>query len=138
LIKSYSELRALSTFADRFRYLALAGQVGVETFGFDRYLNQAFYRSRQWKALRDEVFVRDNGCDLAIEGYEIHGRFYIHHMNPMTVDEVVDGDDRILDPEYLITVTHQTHNAIHYGDERAIPRQFEERRPGDTSLWTRR
>jgi hypothetical protein len=133
--RSYSELHALSTFADRFRYLSLNGRVGDPTFGSERYVNQHFYRSREWKRARDEVIVRDGGCDLGIDGFEIYDRIYIHHMNPMTVEEIADGDDRILDPEYLICVTHRTHNAIHYGDESQIPRQFEERRPGDTKLW---
>lgn len=134
-IRSYSELRALSTFAERFRYLSLNGTVGDPTFGSERYVNQHFYRSRQWKQARNEVIARDLGCDLGIEGYEIYDRVYIHHMNPMTVDEIADGDDRILDPEYLICVTHRTHNAIHYGDESQIPREFVERHPGDTKLW---
>jgi len=133
--RSYTELHALSTFADRFRYLSLNGLVGDPTFGSERYVNQHFYRSREWKQARTAVIARDLGCDLGLEGYEIYDRIYIHHMNPMTVDEIADGDDRILDPEYLICVTHRTHNAIHYGDESQIPRQFEERRPGDTKLW---
>lgn len=134
-LRSYSELRALSTFADRFRYLALKGSVGDPTFGSERYVNQHFYRSREWKQARTEVIARDEACDLGIDGYEIYDRVYIHHMNPMTVNEIADGDDRILDPEYLICVTHRTHNAIHYGDESQIPREFVERRPGDTKLW---
>ena len=137
-IRTYSELQRFSTFPDRFRYLALRGQVGASTFGFDRYLNQGFYRSREWRHIRDEVIVRDDGCDLGIEGYEIHDRIIIHHMNPLTVDDIVDGDDSILDPEFLICVTHKTHNAIHYGDERQLPRERVDRRPGDTRLWRRR
>lgn len=134
-IRSYSELRRLETFEDRYRYLQLRGQVGDPTFDFDRYVNQAFYRSRQWRSIRWNVIHRDNACDLGIEGYDIHSGLYIHHMNPMTVDDISSGDPRILDPEFLITVTHKTHNAIHYGTEQSLPRQLVERKPGDTKLW---
>ena len=134
-IRSYSELRRLETFEDRFKYLSLRGVVGESTFGFDRYINQQFYTSRQWRQIRNHVIARDNGCDLGVEGYEIHARVIIHHMNPMTADDIVHGDEDILDPEFLITVAHQTHNAIHYGDEKLLPRPFVERRPGDTKLW---
>lgn len=134
-IRTYRELRRIETFEDRFRYLALRGQVGQSTFGYDRYLNQALYQSREWRRLRRDVIARDNGCDLGIEGYEINSRLMIHHMNPITIDEIVNGDDSVFDPEFLITTTHQTHNAIHYGDERQLPRPFVERRPGDTKLW---
>lgn len=135
MIRSYRELRRLDTFEERYRYLALHGEVGRPTFGFDRYINQQFYRSRQWRHLRNTVIVRDNGCDLGIDGFEIHERIIIHHMNPMTVDDLVDGEDDILDPEFLICVSHQTHNAIHYGDEELLPRPLVERSPGDTKLW---
>lgn len=134
-IKTYSELRSLNTFMERYKYLQLFGQVGSSTFGFDRYLNQRFYRSTQWKNIRDEVIVRDNGCDLGIEGYEIYDRIIIHHINPMTVDDIESGEDYILNPEYLITTTHRTHNAIHYGDESLLAKPLVERRPGDTRLW---
>lgn len=134
----YSELRRLYTFEERFRYLSLEGQVGVATFGFDRHINQQFYRSREWRRLRDDVIVRDNGCDLGIEGYEIHDAPLIHHMNPMLPEHIRHGDDSILDPQFLITTTHRTHNAIHFGDERQLPRPFVSRRAGDTQLWTRR
>jgi hypothetical protein len=134
-IRRYSELRRLETFEDRFKYLSLGGYVGESTFGFDRYMNQQFYRSREWHRLRDEVIVRDNGCDLGVAGYEIHDRLLVHHINPMTSEDIEHGDDVILDPQYLITTTHRTHNAIHYGDVRLIPRQLVERRPGDTKLW---
>lgn len=134
-LRNYCELHSLSNFEQRYQYLVLRGVVGQATFGYDRYLNQNFYRSREWKSVRDEVIVRDNGCDLGIEGFEIHDRIYIHHMNPMTVESVIDGDPSLLDPEYLICVTHQTHNAIHYGDERRLPRQWVERKSGDTRLW---
>ncbi len=135
MIRRYSDLRKLHTFEDRFKYLRLQGSIGRSTFGFDRYLNQAFYRSREWQDARDFVIVRDEGCDLGIEGYEIYSDILVHHMNPMDVDDIVHGDSKILDPEYLITTTHITHNAIHYGDENQIPRQLVERRPGDTQLW---
>lgn len=135
MIRSYSELVLLPTFKERFRYLALRGTVGEDTFGFDRYINQKFYASRQWKLVRSHVITRDNGCDLGVEGFDVYDRLVIHHMNPMTLTEIVHGDEDILDPEFLITTTHQTHNAIHYGDERQLPRLFVERRPGDTKLW---
>lgn len=135
MTRSYSELRRLETFEERFRYLALRGDVGAATFGFDRWMNQQFYASREWKQLRHHVIARDLGCDLGVEGYEIFDRTYIHHMNPMTKADIMHGNEAILDPEFLITCTHQTHNAIHYGDERQLPRQLVTRRPGDTKLW---
>lgn len=135
MTRSYTELQALSTFIERFRYLALRGSVGASTFGFDRYMNQQFYTSTQWRQLRHHVIARDNGCDLGVDDYEIHERIIIHHMNPMQVSNIVDGDASILDPDFLITTTHRTHNAIHYGDERQLPRLFVERRQGDTKLW---
>lgn len=133
--KSYRELRRLETFEERFKYLALHGSVGRSTFGFDRYLNQQFYTSREWRQIRNRVIVRDNGCDLGIEGREITSRLYIHHLNPMTVEDIERGDGNILDPEFLITTQHATHNAIHYGDERLLPRPLVERKNGDTKLW---
>lgn len=135
MIRTYSELLRFRTFEERFRYLALHGSVGDATFGFDRYLNQMFYGSREWKMARHHVIARDLGCDLAVEGREIHDRVYIHHMNPMVSEDIQHGNDDILDPEFLITTTHRTHNAIHYGDERQLPRQFTPRRAGDTKLW---
>lgn len=135
MVRSYREMRSLATFEERFEYLALHGKVGAETFGFDRYLNQMFYRSSQWKQIRKHVIARDLGRDLGVEGYEIHDIVYIHHLNPMTVDEIKSGDPRILDLDNLISVTHNTHNAIHYGDSSLLPRQIVERRRGDTKLW---
>lgn len=135
VIRSYRDLRRLDTFEDRYRYLRLIGQVGDSTFGFDRYLNQGFYKSREWRQLREIVIVRDDGCDLGISGHEIHDRVIIHHMNAMTPDDIKHGDDDILNPEFLITTSHRTHNAIHYGDDRLLPRPIEPRRPGDTRLW---
>lgn len=134
-IRSYTELRQLETFEERYHYLALRGSVGVATFGTERYINQQFYTSQQWRRLRHHVIARDQACDLGIEGYDIYERAYIHHLNPMTVDDIVHGDSSILDPEFLITTTHRTHNAIHYGDEKQLPRSFAPRLPGDTKLW---
>jgi hypothetical protein len=136
--RSYSELRRLNTFEERYRYLALNGTVGESTFGFDRVFNQQFYRSKEWRRLRLDVIVRDDGCDMGVQGYEIHDQIIIHHMNPMTVDHIVEGDSSILDPEFLICVTLKTHNAIHYGDESQLAKPYVERRPGDTILWNRR
>ena len=134
-VRSYSELRRLSTFEDRYKYLKLSGEVGASTFGFERWLNQDFYRSYEWKQVRQLVIARDVGMDLGMEGYEIYDRIIIHHMNPMTVDDIEFADDKILDPEFLITTTHRTHNAIHYGDERHLLQPLVERRRGDTRLW---
>lgn len=134
-IKRYSELKRLHTFEDRFRYLRLGGSVAHETFGYDRHINQTFYQSYEWKSVRDFVIVRDNGCDLGISGREIHDQILIHHINPMTVEDILHGEDWIIDPEYLITTSHKTHNAIHYGDESLLVPQFSERKPGDTTLW---
>jgi hypothetical protein len=136
MIRTYTDLRRYSTFDERFLYLKLGGVVGRETFGFDRYLNQDFYRSTLWKQARRDVIARDYGCDLGIEGFEIHDRVYVHHMNPMTRDDILQSSDDILNPDFLICVTHDTHNAIHYGDESLIKRRhFVERRAGDTKLW---
>lgn len=134
-IRSYSGLRRLSTFRDRFDYLNLQGQVGESTFGFNRWLNQDFYTSRQWERARDAVIVRDRGCDLGIPGYDIHAGLMVHHMNPITVSDIVNGEEWILDPEFLITTSHRTHNAIHYGNESLLPPIVVARRPGDTDLW---
>lgn len=135
MLRSYSELSRLRTFDERFRYLLLAGSVGVETFGFDRYVNQRFYRSEEWKHVRNIVIARDNGCDLGIEGRDINGRVYVHHMNPMNLEQINDHMDLILDPEYLVCVTFATHNAIHYGDESYITLAPVERQPNDTCPW---
>lgn len=135
MIRSYSDLERIETFEARYKYLALRGNVGESTFGFDRYINQMFYTSTQWRNLRHHIIARDNGCDLGIEGYEIHGRLYIHHLNPVTADAISQGDPSILDSEFLITTTHQTHNAIHYGDERLLSRPLVPRQAGDTKLW---
>lgn len=134
-IRTYRELSRLHTFEERYRYLALRGQVGEATFGYDRWINQEFYRSREWRKIRMDVIFRDEGCDLGIPGFEIHDKIYIHHMNPMNVEDIKHGNDDILDPEYLIATTHRTHNAIHYGDERLLARPLVPRSPGDTKLW---
>ena len=134
-IKTYSELILLPTFEERFKYLQLNGRVGDDTFGFDRYINQNFYRSTEWKRIRDFVIMRDNGCDLALEGYEIYGRILIHHMNPITVKDVELSTEYLMNPEYLICVTHNTHNAIHYGDEKLINKGPVVRTKNDTCPW---
>lgn len=134
-IKTYSELILLPTFEERFKYLQLNGRVGDDTFGFDRYINQNFYRSAEWKRIRDLVIMRDNGCDLALEGYEIYGRILIHHMNPITVKDVELSTEYLMNPEYLICVTHNTHNAIHYGDEKLINKGPIVRTKNDTCPW---
>lgn len=136
-IKTYSELICLPTFEERFRYLRLHGSVGRETFGFDRYMNQIFYRSPQWKSIRDRVIIRDNGCDLGVEGYEIHGRVIIHHMNPITRSDIERESEFLLDPEYLICTIHNTHNAIHFGDESLLITAPVERTRYDTCPWRR-
>lgn len=136
-IRTYSELIRLPTFEERFRYLKLDGLVGKDTFGFDRYLNQEFYRSKEWKEVRDFVIVRDNGCDLGMDGYEIAGRIYIHHMNPITVNDIVHSSDFLLNPDYLICMSHNTHNAVHYGDEDLLVTAPVERRKNDTCPWKR-
>lgn len=134
MIRTYSEMIKLPTFADRFKYLKLNGFVGEETFGFDRYLNQSLYHSDLWKSVRDQVIIRDLGCDLAIEGLEIKGRLIVHHMNPVTKEEILMHSESLIDPEFLVCTTINTHNAIHYGDD-SILEPYIERRPGDTSLW---
>lgn len=133
--RTYSELRRLTTMEERFEYLSLRGKVGDATFGFDRYLNQMFYTSIQWKQVRDYVIVRDKSNDLGVSGFPIHGRLHIHHMNPMTTEAIVTDDPKILDPEFLICVALRTHNAVHYGDKTQLPQPYVERRPGDTKLW---
>lgn len=134
-IRSYSEFEKLVTYEQRYEYLRLKGAVGESTFGFNRFINQHFYRSREWKQVREEVIYRDNGCDLGVSGHEIHDMIHIHHMNPMTIEAIEDGDLDILNPEFLISTTQRTHNAIHYGDKSLIAPVFAERKPGDTDLW---
>lgn len=136
-IRTYSELIQLPTFEERFDYLRLDGIVGKDTFGFDRYLNQQFYRSSEWKRIRDRVILRDNGCDLGVEGYEIRGRILIHHINPISVEDIHTMSDLLMNPEYLICTSHRTHNAIHYGDDSLIITAPIERTQNDTCPWRR-
>ena len=136
-IRTYSELILLPTFEERFEYLRLDGKVGEDTFGFDRYLNQLFYRSQEWRKIRDYVIVRDNACDLGVEGCDIYSKVLIHHMNPITARDIEKRTDLLLDPEYLISTTHNTHNAIHYGDENLIIKIPVVRTKYDTCPWKR-
>ncbi len=133
--RSYSEVTNLNTFDERFEYLKLSGGIGRATFGFDRHINQQFYMSREWHDVRQYAIFRDEGCDLGILGYEIHVGPLIHHMNPMMVDDILHKETWILDPEFLITTTHNTHNEIHYGSGISYPKVVTERSPRDTKLW---
>ena len=138
MIRTYSELIKYDSFEGRFRYLKLDGLVGEETFGYDRYINQIFYNSDEWKRTRRDVIVRDSGCDLGVEGFDIHSKILIHHMNPINVNDIIERSDYLMNPEYLICVSFKTHNAIHYGDESIlINQQIIERRPNDTCPWRR-
>ena len=135
IIRTYNELMLLPTFKERFEYLKLSGRVGEETFGFDRWLNQKFYRSAEWKHLRDQVIIRDNGCDLGVEGREIYGKILIHHMNPISKKDILERTDLLLNPMYLISVTKQTHDAIHYSDESILMNDPIVRSKNDTCPW---
>lgn len=135
MIRTYSELIKLPTFEERYRYLRLGGRVGEDTFGFDRYLNQLFYKSDEWLSLRDEIIVRDNGCDLGIPGRDIYGRIIIHHMNPIAVRDILDRSDILLNPEYLICTVKRTHDAIHYGNEDSLLTIPVARTRNDTCPW---
>lgn len=138
MIRRYSELIKIPTFIERYRYLKLSGSVGVDTFGFDRWLNQKFYKTPEYRKVRLEVILRDNGCDLGVDEFEIAGKVIIHHMNPITQTDILKRSDFALDPEYMICVSHGTHNAIHYGDERLLPvSNIIERKPNDTIPWKR-
>lgn len=137
MIRTYTELSSIDSFEDRLRYLKLNGNVGSETFGFDRYLNQLFYRSPEWKKIRNEVIIRDNACDLGVEGFELDSRIIIHHMNPISKDDIINQTDLLLNPEYLICTSHRTHQAIHYGDEELIQPRLIERKRNDTCPWRR-
>ena len=134
-MRTYSEMMSLNTFKERYEYLRLDGLVGIETFGFDRYLNQRFYQSVQWRTLRRHIVARDSGLDLAFPGREIHDKLLIHHINPLTEADLREGSALVLDPENLVTTCQRTHNAIHYGDESLLPQPFVERYFGDTRLW---
>lgn len=138
MLKSFSILSSLDTFEERYRYLRIGGVVGKATFGYDRPLNQRFYRSTEWRRLRDEILIRDNGCDLGVPGRDIFSRPLIHHMNPLSPEQVQNGGAELFDPENLITVSHMTHNAIHYGDETLLDIGLNERLPGDTTPWAKR
>lgn len=133
-IRHYKELQTKKTFSSRFKYLKLDGGVGIETFGIDRIFNQRFYNSTEWRRIRDFVIIRDNGCDLGIDGYDINGKIIIHHMNPITLSDIENRSEYLMNPDYLITTTHNTHNAIHYGDENLI-KLPKERYPNDTCPW---
>ena len=135
IIRTYNELMLLPTFEERFEYLKLSGRVGEETFGFDRWLNQKFYRSSEWKHLRDQVIIRDNGCDLGVEGREIYGKILIHHMNPISKKDILERTDLLLNPMYLISVTKQTHDAIHYSDDSILMKDPIVRSRNDTCPW---
>lgn len=135
MTRSYRELSRLTTFEERYHYLALRGVVGERTFGWERWANQMFYKSYEWKIARRDVIARDGGCDLGVPGYDLHDRILVHHMNPIEAADLRRDDPRILDIDQLISVSLKTHNAIHYGDERHLPRLFADRSPGDTTLW---
>ena len=134
-VRTYSELQLLETFEERYRYLVVRGVLGIETFGFDRWINQRFYKSYEWERVRNYVINRDNGCDLGVTGYEIYSGLIVHHMNPISVDDIKHGEESLIDSEFLITTSLQTHNAIHYGDESLLPRGPVVRESGDTTLW---
>lgn len=137
MIRTYSELITFPTFEERYRYLRLEGKVGEDTFGFDRWLNQSFYKDREWRAIRDKVIIRDNGCDLGIPDREIHSRIIVHHMNPITKDDILYRSAFLLNPEYLICTVKNTHDAIHYGDEGLLIKVPIERTRNDTCPWRR-
>lgn len=134
--RTYHELILLPTFEDRFKYLKMGGRVGEDTFGWDRVFNQAFYKSKEWRDARRKVIIRDKGCDLGIEDREIFDKIIVHHMNPITLDDIESGGPELFDPKYLICCSHATHNAIHYGDENLLVKtNFVERKPNDTCPW---
>ena len=135
MIRTYTELSKLITFKERYEYLKLDGVIGSDTFGFDRYLNQIFYKSKEWKSIRNKVIVRDNGCDLGVEGFDIYGDILIHHMNPISADDIINRRNSILNPEFLICASFQTHNAIHYGNDSQLAALPVNRVPNDTCPW---
>lgn len=135
ILRRYSELKRLKTFEERYEYLRIGGLVGESIFSFERFLNQALYTSQRWRLLRNEIIIRDNGCDLGVEGHDIYDRIIVHHMNPITREQIRDPDESIFDPEYLICVCDQTHRAIHYGDASLLPQGPVVRRPNDTCPW---
>ena len=133
--KNYKELISYSSFIDRYNYLKLTSQVGIETFGIDRYINQALYKSNRWRETRNKVIIRDNGCDLGVDGYDIHDKIIVHHMNPIALEDIEEDNDDIFDLNYLISTSFRTHNAIHYGDEKLLPELPKERKKNDTCPW---
>lgn len=135
MIKTYSELIRFKTLEERYRYLRIGGRVGEETFGFDRWMNQVFYKDPRWRDIRDDVITRDNGCDLGLEGYDIHGKIFVHHMNPVTKDDMLYNFDSLLNPEFLISTSKRTHDAIHYGNEDLLPQRPIVRTRNDTCPW---
>lgn len=137
IIRTYTELMKLATFEERYKYLKLVSKVGEETFGFERYLNQQFYHSQEWKSLRSQIIIRDNACDLGIPGREMDSRIIIHHMNPITKDDLIHQSDFLLNPEYLICTSKKTHSAIHYGDDKMLFDEIVERSKDDTCPWRR-
>ena len=134
-MRKYSELIRIPTFEERYEYLRIGGLVGDSTFGFERYLNQMLYTSQKWRRLRNQIIIRDNGCDLALDGYEIQGQIIVHHINPLVIEDLKEISDEIFDPEYLVCTSLMTHNAVHYGDKNLLPKPLVERRPGDTCPW---
>lgn len=135
MIRTYTELKRLNTFEDRYEYLKLGGVVGESTFGFDRYINQLLYTSKRWKRTRDGVIIRDNACDLGVDGYDIYDKILVHHMNPITIEDVEYERDIIFDQEFLISTSMNTHNAIHYGDSKLLIKLPIKRKPNDTCPW---
>lgn len=134
-VKTYSELITIPSFLERFRYLKIGGQVGKETFGYDRYLNQILYKSGEWRRFRRDIILRDHGCDLACEGFDVYGKIIVHHIDPITIEDVVNRNPKVFDPENVISTSLDTHNAIHYGDENLLMIEPVERRPYDTCPW---
>lgn len=135
MIRCYKDLSRLESFMERYQYLRIHGKVGEETFGLDRYINQSLYKSQRWKNIRSQVIIRDNGCDLGVDGHEIDRYIVVHHMNPITLEDIEEERDVVFDPEYLICCTSRTHQAIHFGDEGLLPKDYVERKPNDTCLW---
>ena len=135
MIRSYFDLIQIDSFIERYYYLRITGQVGESTFGVDRYINQMLYKSRKWRRTRDRIIIRDNACDLGVEGYELDNYIIVHHINPITLEDIEEERDIVFDPENLICCSRRTHEAIHFGDESILPKQYSPRRPNDTCLW---
>lgn len=135
MIRCYSDLKQIDSFIERYKYLKLHGRVGEETFGFDRYVNQSLYKSQKWKRTRREIIIRDNGCDLGVDGYELDDYIIVHHINPITLEDIEEEREMIFDPENLICCSSRTHKAIHFGDESLLPKELVIRTTGDTCLW---